>query len=178
MFRLTTVARPYARAAFNFAVENKSVEHWQEMLEFVAIVSCNKQVYKFLSSTVDTETLFKIFIAICGDQLDQYGENFIHIMATHRRLLILPSVLQQFIELRNVLESTVKVNVFSAMRLSDKQQVKIIVALEKYLSRKVQLHCKIDKSILDGLMIRFGDIVIDGSVRGRLERLKVVLQQS
>ncbi len=178
MFRLTTIARPYARAAFNFAVENQSVERWHEMLELVSRVSSNKQVAKLLDSMVATETLFNIFIAICGNQLDQYGKNFIHIMAINKRLLILPAVLQQFIELRNSLKSTIKVNVLSTIRLSDKQKVNIVLALEKRLSRKVQLNYKIDQSILAGIIIRFGDIVIDGSTRGRLERLKDVLQQS
>ncbi|NIG98647.1 MAG: F0F1 ATP synthase subunit delta [Serratia symbiotica] len=176
MSEFVTVARPYAKAAFDFAVEHQSVERWQEMLAFAAVVTRNKQISELLSVAVAPKTLSKMFIAICDDQLDEYGQNFIHIMAENGRLLVLPSVLQQFIELRASLESTVEVDVLSASALRNEQQAKIVGAMEKRLSRKVKLNCKIDKSVLAGIIVRAGDMVIDGSVRGRVERLTDVLQ--
>ncbi|AHG20245.1 ATP F0F1 synthase subunit delta [Chania multitudinisentens RB-25] len=176
MSEFVTVARPYAKAAFDFAVENQSVERWQQMLAFTAEVTCNEQMAELLSGAVAPETLSKTFIAICGDELNEHGQNFIRVMAENGRLLVLPAVLQQFIELRAALESTIEVDVLSSSVLSDEQQAKIAAAMEKRLSRKVKLNCKIDKSVLAGVVIRAGDMVIDGSVRGRLERLADVLQ--
>jgi F-type H+-transporting ATPase subunit delta len=176
MSEFITVARPYAKAAFDFAVENQSVERWQQMLAFTAVVTRNEQMAELLSGAVAPETLSKTFIAVCGDELDEHGQNFIRVMAENGRLLVLPAVLQQFIELRAALESTVEVDVLSSSALSDAQQAKIVAAMEKRLSRKVKLNCKIDKSVLAGVIIRAGDLVIDGSVRGRLDRLADVLQ--
>ncbi|WP_024551309.1 F0F1 ATP synthase subunit delta, partial [Franconibacter helveticus] len=125
---------------------------------------------------VAPETLAKSFIAICGDQLDENGQNLIRVMAENGRLKVLPDVLEQFMQLRAALEAIVEVDVTSASALSDEQLAKISAAMEKRLSRKVKLNCKIDKSVMAGVIIRAGDMVIDGSVRGRLERLADVLQ--
>lgn len=176
MSEFITVARPYAKAAFDFAVENQSVERWQHMLTFAAAVTGNELMAELLSGDIAPYTLSKTFIAVCGDELDEHGQNFIRVMAENRRLEVLPAVLQQFIALRATLESTVEVDVLSASALNDEQQAKIAAAMEKRLSRKVKLNCKIDKSVLAGVVIRAGDMVIDGSVRGRLERLADVLQ--
>ncbi|AJI94565.1 F0F1 ATP synthase subunit delta [Yersinia ruckeri] len=176
MSEFVTVARPYAKAAFDFAVEHQAVERWQEMLAFTAQVTCNEQIAELLSGAVAPEAMSKTFIAVCGDQLDVPAQNFIRVMAENSRLLVLPEVLQQFIQLRASLEATVDVEVFSARTLNDEQLAKIAAAMEKRLSRKVKLNCKIDKSVMAGVVIRAGDMVIDGSVRGRLERLADVLQ--
>ncbi|NDL65595.1 F0F1 ATP synthase subunit delta [Acerihabitans arboris] len=176
MSDLVTVARPYAKAAFDFAVEHQSVEQWQSMLSFSAEVSRNDQMAELLSGAVAPETLSETFIAVCGDQLDQAGQNLIKVMAENGRLAVLPDVLEQFMEMRAAHESTVEVEVISVSQLKDEQLAKITAAMEQRLSRKVKLNCKIDKSVIAGVIIRAGDMVIDGSVRGRLDRLTDVLQ--
>ncbi|EGT5185027.1 F0F1 ATP synthase subunit delta [Cronobacter sakazakii] len=176
MSEFVTVARPYAKAAFDFAVEHQSLDRWQDMLAFAAEVAKNEQMAELLSGALAPEMLAESFIAICGDQLDANGQNLIRVMAENGRLKVLPDVLEQFIQLRAALEATVEVEVTSASALSDEQLAKISAAMEKRLSRKVKLNCKIDKSVMAGVIIRSGDTVIDGSVRGRLERLADVLQ--
>ncbi|EOU1269975.1 F0F1 ATP synthase subunit delta [Cronobacter sakazakii] len=176
MSEFVTVARPYAKAAFDFAVEHQSLDRWQDMLAFAAEVAKNEQMAELLSGALAPETLAESFIAICGDQLDANSQNLIRVMAENGRLKVLPDVLEQFIQLRAALEATVEVEVTSASALSDEQLAKISAAMEKRLSRKVKLNCKIDKSVMAGVIIRSGDTVIDGSVRGRLERLADVLQ--
>ena len=173
MSEFITVARPYAKAAFDFAVEHQSVERWQDMLAFAAEVTKNEQMAELLSGALAPETLAESFIAVCGEQLDENGQNLIRVMAENGRLNALPDVLEQFIHLRAVSEATAEVDVISAAALSDQQLAKISAAMEK---RKVKLNCKIDKSVMAGVIIRAGDMVIDGSVRGRLERLADVLQ--
>ncbi|EMK5745968.1 F0F1 ATP synthase subunit delta [Proteus mirabilis] len=176
MSEIATVARPYAKAAFDFAVENQAVDKWQVMLAFTAEVVRNEQVTELLSGSLASEKLADIFIDLCGDQIDEHAQNLIRVMAENDRLSTLPEVLSQFIQLRAVLESTVDVEVTSAIELTKQQLANISAAMEKRLSRKVKLNCKIDKSVIAGMIIRAGDLVIDGSVRGRLERLTDVLQ--
>ncbi|EHX4413311.1 F0F1 ATP synthase subunit delta [Shigella flexneri] len=176
MSEFITVARPYAKAAFDFAVEHQSVERWQDMLTFAAEVTKNEQMAELLSGALAPETLAESFIAVCGEQLDENGQNLIRVMAENGRINALPDVLEQFIHLRAVSEATAEVDVISAAALSEQQLAKISAAMEKRLSRKVKLNCKIDKSVMAGVIIRSGDMVIDGSVRGRLERLADVLQ--
>lgn len=176
MSEFVTVARPYAKAAFDFAVEHQSLDRWQSMLAFTAEVTRNEQIEELLSGALAPETMSQTFIAVCGEQLDDAGQNLIKVMAENGRLRVLPEVLQQFIELRASLEAIAEVDVTSATPLSEAQQAKIAAAMEKRLSRKVKLNCKIDKSVLAGVIIRAGDMVIDGSVRSRLERLADVLQ--
>ncbi|MFK8260162.1 F0F1 ATP synthase subunit delta [Erwinia sp. AnSW2-5] len=176
MSEFTTVARPYAKAAFDFAVEHQSIDRWQQMLAFAAEVAGNEQVSELLSGALAPEALSGAFIAICGDQLDEAGQNLIKVMAENKRLPALAAVLEQFIQLRAAHDATAEVEVISSVTLSDEQLTKISSAMEKRLSRKVKLNCKIDKSVMAGVIIRAGDMVIDGSVRGRLERLADVLQ--
>ena len=171
MSEFITVARPYAKAAFDFAVEHQSIDRWQDMLTFAAEVTKNEQMAELLSGALAPETL-----AECGEQLDESGQNLIRVMAENNRLNALPDVLEQFIHLRAASEAISEVEVTSANALSDEQLTKISAAMEKRLSRKVKLNCKIDKSVMAGVIIRAGDMVIDGSVRGRLERLADVLQ--
>ena len=158
------------------AVEHQSVERWQDMLAFAAEVTKNEQMAELLSGALAPETLAESFIAVCGEQLDENGQNLIRVMAENGRLNALPDVLEQFIHLRAVSEATAEVDVISADALSEQQLAKISAAMEKRLSRKVKLNCKIDKSVMAGVIIRAGDMVIDVSVRGRLERLADVLQ--
>ncbi|AUG98792.1 F0F1 ATP synthase subunit delta [Pectobacteriaceae bacterium CE70] len=176
MSEFVTVARPYAKAAFDFAVESQSVDHWQQMLTFVAEVARNEHIAELLSGAVAPQTMAKTFIAVCGDELDDACQNLIRVMAENGRLSVLSEVLAQFVQHRAELESTVDVDVISAAALNEQQLSKIAAAMEQRLSRKVKLNCKIDKSVIAGVIIRAGDMVIDGSIRGRLERLTDVLQ--
>lgn len=121
MSEFITVARPYAKAAFDFAVEHQSVERWQDMLAFAAEVTKNEQMAELLSGALAPETLAESFIAVCGEQLDENGQNLIRVMAENGRLNALPDVLEQFIHLRAVSEATAEVDVISAAALSEQQ---------------------------------------------------------
>ncbi|MGL5005832.1 MAG: F0F1 ATP synthase subunit delta [Plesiomonas sp.] len=176
MSTMTTVARPYAKAAFDFAVEQNAITHWQDMLGFAAEVARNEEIAPLLDGALAPEALSNLLIAICAEQLDEYGQNLIRVMAENRRLAVLSDVLLQFTELRTAYEATVEVDVTSATPLSQEQQDKIIAAMERRLARKVKLNCNIESSVMGGVVIRAGDLVIDGSIRGRLTRLTESLQ--
>jgi F-type H+-transporting ATPase subunit delta len=176
MSDLTTTARPYAKAAFDFAVEANAIESWLEQLSFAAQVSQDNTIQTYLSGDVSVEQAITLFLNVCGEQVESKGQNFLKILAENHRLLALPQVLEQFCELKAEYEKTVNVDVTSAVELESTQTETLSTALEKRLARKVKLNCKVDKSIISGLIIQAGDMVIDGSVQGKLNRLSQSLQ--
>ena len=176
MSELTTVARPYAKAAFDFAVEANAIENWLEMLVFAAEVSKDDTIKGYLSGGASVEQAQDLFIKVCDVQLDSNGQNFIKIMAENGRLLVLPHVVTQFSELKAEHEKTVIVDVTSAVELTADKLTTLSAALEKRLARKVKLNCSVDANIVSGLVIKAGDMVIDGSVRNKLNRLAIAMQ--
>lgn len=176
MAEITTIARPYAKAAFDFAIEKNAVESWAEMLSFAAMVSENETMKPLLTGGLASNKLAELFIGVCGEQVNEQGQNLLKVMAENGRLEVLPAVSQQFVEFRNEWAKEVEANVVSAVELTSEQQQEISVSLEKRLARKVKLNCSIDASLIAGLMITAGDLVIDGSVRGKVSRLSDTLQ--
>jgi F-type H+-transporting ATPase subunit delta len=176
MSELTTIARPYAKAAFDFAVEAKAIDTWLEMLVFAAEVSKNDTITGYLSGTASVEQAKDIFLNVCGEQLNDQGQNLIKVMAENERLLVLPQVAEQFAALKAEFDKEVTVDVSSAVELTADQQTNISAALEKRLARKVKLNCVVDATIVSGLIIKADDMVIDGSIRGKLDRLATTMQ--
>ncbi|GLP97659.1 F0F1 ATP synthase subunit delta [Paraferrimonas sedimenticola] len=176
MAELNTIARPYAKAAFDFAVENKSVDEWQQMLAFAAMVSENETIADMLSGSIAAEKLADIFTQVCGEQVNAHGQNLIKVMAENGRLKALPAVAAQFAEFRNEWAKEVEAEVQSASELSPEQVQQISDSLEKRLARKVKLNCSVNAELVAGVVIKAGDLVIDGSVRGKLDRLADTLQ--
>ena len=176
MSEFTTVARPYAKAAFDFAVEHNQLAQWQSMLNFAAAVVTDDSMQNILVSDLSAAKIADLIIKICDDQLDQYGANLIRIMAENKRLQVLPAVLALFNEYVDDYKSITEVYVTSAFPLSDKQQQNIITAMEKRLARKVKLNCNVDSTLIAGAIIRTDEFVIDGSSRGQIARLANELQ--
>jgi F-type H+-transporting ATPase subunit delta len=176
MSDLTTIARPYAKAAFDFAVEKGALDQWGQMLSFAAEVAKNDDVSDMLNSSMKAEKLAEIFIAICGEQFDDFGQNLIKVMAENGRLKALPDVAVEFLALKQEHEKEIDVEVISATELSETQLADIGSKLEQRLERKVQLNCSVDEALLGGVVIRAGDLVIDNSARGQLDRLGDALQ--
>ncbi|SDH83647.1 F-type H+-transporting ATPase subunit delta [Vibrio xiamenensis] len=176
MSDLTTIARPYAKAAFDFAVEKNELDLWGQMLSFAAEVAKNEQMSEFLTGSVSATKVAEVFVAVCGEQVNAHGQNFIKVMAENGRLVALPDVCKQFFLLKQEHEKEIDVEVISAVELSEQQQADISAKLEQRLERKVKLNCSIDEALLGGVIIRAGDLVIDNSARGRLNRLSDALQ--
>ena len=181
MSELTTIARPYAKAVFDFAIEQRSIDKstvkkWEEMLGFLAEVVENDTMKDFLTSSFSAEKLADTVISICGEQVDQYGQNLIRLMAENKRLTVLPIVFKEFQHYVEEYNAIAEVQVTSAQPLSIAQQEKVVAAMEKKLARKIKLNCNIDTSLIAGVIIRTDDFVIDGSSRGQLNRLANELQ--
>ncbi len=176
MSELTIIARPYAKAAFDLAVEKETLNQWGQMLTFAAEVTKNREMDQLLTSSVPAKKLAEIFVTVCGEQLDKYGQNLIKVMADNGRLKALPEVCNEFIALRKEHEKKMDVEVISAAPLSEEQRTDISSKLEQRFERKVNLNCNVDEALLSGVIIRAGDLVIDNSARGQLDRLSDALQ--
>ncbi len=176
MSELTTVARPYARAAFEFATEHNCIEAWSDMLVFAASVASNATVAELLKGRKAAQELASLFINVCGDQLDKHGQNFIKIMAENGRLSVLPRVTELYSDLEDEYKKQIDVTVVSAYKLSKKQKEELSKSLAKRLARKVNLNCSIDKTLITGMVITAGDLVIDSTAKGQLNRLSHTLQ--
>lgn len=172
MSELTTIARPYAKAAFDFALEQGQLDKWQAMLQFSALVAENDDVRGFIGSSLATTKIADDFLAICAEQLDQYGQNFIRVMAENKRLMALPAVYQGFLELRANYEAVKEVFVTSASKLTKAQETKIAKAMKAKLNSDVRIIANVDSTLLAGAIIRYDDTVIDGSSKGQLNRLR------
>jgi len=171
-----TIARPYAQAIFSLAQELGDLKGWSDMLQLAAAVAADPQMVAVIGSPrFDSAQVADLFIDICGDKLKDAGKNMIRVLAENDRLEVLPEVAELYEAERAAVEGTIVAEVISATSLNDAQQNSIAEALKKRLGRDVTLECKIDESLLGGAIIRAGDVVIDGSVVGKLEKLTSAL---
>jgi len=176
MAELSTLARPYAKAAFQYAADASDLQGWSDSLAVAAAVAAQDVVVKLLSSPSYTATQqAEKTIEVCGDALNEKSRSFVQVLAENRRLQLLPQIYQQFEVLKANREKTVEVSVVSASEISTEQQDKLASALSSKLERQVNMQVSIDDSLIGGIVVRAGDTVIDGSIRGRLAKLAEVL---
>ena len=172
MAELSTLARPYAKAAFEFAADAGDLQGWSKSLATAGAVAEQSAVVKFLSSPNATAAQqAAAVIDICGDAISVTGQNFIAILSENRRLQLLPQISRQFEIMKANREKAIDVDVVSAYELDAGQQQKLSDALGAKLERNINMQVSFDKSLLGGAVIRAGDTVIDGSIRGRLAKL-------
>lgn len=172
MAELSTLARPYARAAFEYAREHDGLDAWSEQLAIAAAVVGQERLESVLDNPALTaEQQAQTLNDLCGDELGAEVKNFVSILADNKRLALLPEVHGQFVQFKTNLEKSVDVEVISAYDLADETRDKLAGVLGKKLEREVNVSTTTDENLLGGVLIRAGDMVIDGSVRGRLNKL-------
>jgi len=172
MAELSTLARPYAKAAFEFAATVNDLAAWSASLSTAAKVSQAENMQKVLSSpSLTTEQQAKQFVDVCGDELSANAQNFIKVLAENKRLPLLPEIASLFDEFKANREKSVDVEVATVFELDEALQQKLASTLSEKLEREVNLQTTIDKDLIGGVVIRAADIVIDGSISGRLAKL-------
>lgn len=168
----STVARPYAKAAFEEARDRNGLGPWSDALRTAATVIGDSRVHSLLGNPhVTPAELADLVSEIAGPKLGEEGRNFIRTLADNRRLAFLPEISALFDELKSEAEGVIDVTVTSAAPLDDAQQGNLAAALERRLGRTVRLQCATDPTLIGGAVLRAGDLVIDGSLRARLERI-------
>lgn len=179
MAEKATIARPYARAAFDFARASGNAQQsfatWSRLLGLAGRVAAEPSVHALLGNPkVPATQLVELIASVAGSQgleIDAPGRNFLRILASNHRLGYLPEIAAQFEQLRADVENTVDVEVVTALPIGQPQRDALAQALSKRFGRQVRLRETIDESLIGGALVRSGDLVIDGSLKGRLERL-------
>ena len=173
MSQALTLARPYARAAFAIAREGNALPAWSDALAFAARVAADPKVSSLLGNPgliqADATTL------LAPEGADETFGNFLGLLFENRRLPLLPEIAGMFDELRFEAERVVKAKVTSAVAMPAAELDTIKAALKKRFGRDVEVETSVDESLIGGAVIDAGDVVIDGSLKGKLGRLQAAL---
>ena len=176
MAELFSIARPYAQAVFELARSSGDYTGWSQSLSAMAQVSRDPEMKRLIQNPrVSRQEIAQVIADVCGSGVGEEGRNLLRRLAQNRRLHVLPAIADQYENLRAEAEQTVQAELESALPVSDSEQQRIADALTARLGRKVELVCRINETLVGGAVIRAGDLVIDGSVRARLEKLAVAI---
>ncbi|MFV2055563.1 MAG: F0F1 ATP synthase subunit delta [Thiohalomonadales bacterium] len=176
MAETSTIARPYAQAIFSLAQEESQLAQWSDMLQFCSVVATDSDMRDIIAnSLVSKDQLTKLFIEICADVLNDYGKNLVKLLVENHRLAVLAEIAAQFETLKSEAEKTIEAEIVAAYEITAKQKTTITAKLAARLGREVSLTCRIDKTLLGGAIIKAGDMVIDGSTMGQIQKLSVEL---
>jgi F-type H+-transporting ATPase subunit delta len=179
MTDMTSVARPYAKAAFEFSLEHKDIAHWANHLEHLAQIISDPLTVEFITDPATTsqqhcEFLDAVLQRFKSKSSDHFS-NFVTLLAHNKRLLSVTSIYQIFQNLRANYEKTLTVEVVSFSELSKEQMQQLTTRLSQRLQRDITLNITIDPTILGGVIIRAGNLVFDGSVRTQIKNLSNTL---
>lgn len=175
MSNATTIARPYAKAIFNLALERQELAAWSVVLHELAQIMLDPDAQRFINSPASTTEQHTQLLTTSTKNKPEVDakqvENMVSLLAENKRLLVLPDIYIQYEALRAEQEKTLTANVSSFSALTSEQEKALIQSLSQRLQRQVTLNVNIDPTLLGGAVISAGDLVIDGSVRGKLNKL-------
>jgi F-type H+-transporting ATPase subunit delta len=174
---ITTIARPYAEASFAAARESNQIDAWSEALDLLGAVAGNEALAGQIGNpNVPRERVRDTLLAIAGDAIPIQAQNLVKLLADNDRLAVLPEIARLFEVLRTEQRGIRQVHIRSALEMDDTQRAELAAALKVRLGADVELTVETDPSLIGGVEIRADDLVIDGSVRGRLQKLATELQ--
>ncbi|NIR29714.1 MAG: F0F1 ATP synthase subunit delta [Gammaproteobacteria bacterium] len=172
----TTLARPYAEAAFEQARDEGRLDAWSEVLRFLrAVVSERTMAGIIADPRLERSKLEKLVLGIGEGRFSKTQANFVRLLVHYRRLALVPEIAALFERLRAEEEGRSRIEVISAFELEPKYREVIAEAVSKRLKQKVDVSVRIDESLIGGVVVRVGDLVIDASLRGRLNELASAL---
>jgi F-type H+-transporting ATPase subunit delta len=173
----STVARPYAEAAFKLADAAGALGKWSEMLAALALVAQDERVQRAVADpNLSDAQVAGLFISILSGKLSGEAENLLRVLAENKRLELLPEIRVQFQALKNEREGVVEAEVHTAFELTEAQVADLVQRLEKKTGRKVKARIHIEKDLIAGVKVVLGDKVIDGSARAQLGALETALK--
>ena len=176
MSSLITLARPYAKAAFELARDEQALAPWDDMLTLSRDMVTEKSLADLLESPqVSNAQLATIITDAAGEFFSNRFTDFISVLASNGRLLLLPQITSLYQQLREEAENRLSVKVISAVALDEEQTGRLQSALAKRFECEIELDNEIDKDVIGGAVIYAGGQVIDGSLRGKLEKLSATL---
>ncbi len=176
MAEISTIARPYAVAAYNLAKEKNALASWSDMLGLMSAVATNDDMQSFINDPkVISSDLESTFLKVCGDKLNTHGQNLVKVLVEYGRMSIIPFISEAYEDLKAQDEGVLEAQIISANKLTKKETDELVKKLEAKFSKKVEATVVIDKEILGGVKIIVGDTVIDASVKSQLQNLAYTL---
>ena len=173
----TTIARPYAEATFAVAQEHKALGDWSDALGTLAAIVEDPQIADQVGNpNVSGETLRDLIFGVVGEGLTKEMQGLIRLLAANKRLMVLPDIARLFNQMKTAAEGLRHVEIISPFEVSPAEQQELIAALKTHFGSEVELSVEQDANLIGGIVIRAGDVVIDGSVRGKLDQLANELQ--
>ncbi len=171
-----TIARPYAEAVFGRARECDKLDHWSDTLGLLAAIVQDERVAVAITNPkFESDQQVSLLLDICGEHLDMEGQNLVRLLVRNGRLGVLPEIASIYEGLKNESQGRLDVEVVSAYKMTKAQENTLAAALKKRLDRDIRVTSKINHDLIGGVIIRAGDLVIDGSVQGRLRKLATEL---
>lgn len=179
MAEIATLARPYANAVFGLARSAGRLTEWSPMLALLARAVETDQVRELIAApSLAPAVKAHQLIDVVREDLDDRCRRFVNVLADNHRLELLPEIAAQFEALKAEAEKTLDVEITAAVELTDQQVASYAQALRQRFDQDVNVSVDIDPGLVGGAIVRAGDTVIDGSVRGRLTRLVESLQRN
>lgn len=177
MSELSTLARPYAEAVFRLAQGEGDLAGWSERLAALSAIAADPQMVRLIADpAVDATQAAGLIIEVGGADLGERATNFVQVLAENDRLALLPEIAARFETLRAEAEGTLEATITSAQPLTPPQVDELVGALKAKFQRAVTARVAVDPDLIGGAVIAIGDQVMDGSVKGRLERMAFALQ--
>jgi F-type H+-transporting ATPase subunit delta len=177
MAELTTIARPYAEAAFRIARDANALPAWSEMLRFLAEVAAEPRAAGALDNPKLTAAdKSALLLSIGGERLDAMGRNFVRVLVDADRIAALPQIRMLFDALKNDADGVAKARIDTAFPLTDAQAADLKTALEKRFGRKIETTINVDPALGGGARITVGDTVIDGTIEAQLAAMSTQLR--
>lgn len=171
-----SIARPYAKAVFELAQETNSFEGWSTALNQLTAISNDDSFNSLVNDPrVESSKITDLLIDLTKDNLPEGGTNLINLLVQNDRTGSLGDIEQLFAELVAKAKASVNAEVTTAMALTEEQKASLSSALEARLGLKVQLAETVDPTLVGGAIVKAGDLVIDGSAKGRIEKLTTTL---
>ncbi len=176
MAEISTIARPYAVAAYKLGCEQKSLAKWSQMLGFAAAVASDLKMRQFIEDPkVVSGDLQSTFLQVCGNELDAQGQNLIKVLVEYGRLSLLPAIYEAFEVLKAQNEGTLDAHIIAAAKPSAAEVKDLTKRLELKFGKKIEANVSVDSELIGGIKIIVGDTVIDASVKGQLQNLAYTL---
>lgn len=176
MAEISTLARPYAKAVFELALASNNFAAWSKQLAAIAeAAAVPAMVQAIRAPGVGNSQIAAVLIEALKDALDSQGQSLVKLLAGNGRLQVAASLAAQYERLRAEAEARVAVEITTAAPVADTQKNALSAAVAKKLNRAVDISWSIDESLITGARIKAGDLLIDGSASGELQRLKAAL---
>ncbi len=176
MAELSTLARPYADALFRIALEEGRLAEWSGLLRELAQVAAHPDMIAVAGDpNVSADRQYAVFVGAVQQRLPVEAQNFVRLLISNDRLVLLPSIARAFEEFKNAHEGAAEAEIVTAFQLSDAQLGELVGAMERKFGVRLKPVVKVDTGLIGGVRVTVGDRMLDGSVRGQLERMRAVL---